>query len=464
MGPAKIKNNPVFREALINGSRGLNNQIDYIALYNKSNPRFDNPDYVNPTIWGSLDSYIMSQYAFDLKNTHFMNTSFVTVGSEPLLRELVSDLYQQKVPFLANMYALDDNFGVVANHTTGQLQEFEKLAFPRNPDQSAYDPCFIAQKCQYPISPIMKLANIRLQERYPEAHEFFQGFTMSTTQVNKVVSIYLDQYVNNASLGATEKWLKTACSWLKSTDPAVIATWNVSSWLVDVKRYDCSSECGFTLNGTDNIGGHCNHYTGECECDYPQIFADTNCTESCPGLIGPSQNSSGQYVFTFCSGNGVCDIITRECKCYNGWEGSACDIFPTFSPTNNPIISPNNNTNISSTDNIPICSTNDTTPGPTNNSIPQYADIEIFGYKAELNPTAVTLSAAFLIFIIILSCVFLSICWIFEHRSHKNTKEILYCMMKQTQNKVDENNIHFKNQILPENKVAFERISRVGGV
>merc|ERR1712218_127244 len=90
------------------------------------------------------------------------------------------------------------------------------------------------QECQNPIEPIMKAANPRLKERVPEAHAFFSGFRMGTRQIQQVMSYYLDLKANQtANQSHTEVWLEAACQLLKSDDPAAIATWNTSGWMVD---------------------------------------------------------------------------------------------------------------------------------------------------------------------------------------------------------------------------------------
>merc|ERR1719249_633681 len=275
-----------------------------------------------------------SNYAYGLINNMGMNMSFVTTGSnEQPLVELVADLYSQRKPFLANIYTPDDSFGVI-DEATGELQQFEKLAFPRNPDQSMTDPCALARECQNPIDPLMKAANPRLKERYPEAHSFFSGFTLGTRQMNKIVSNFLLLKNNQTSeQSLTEIWLEAACQWLKDDDPATVATWNTNEWLIDVVRYDCTSGCGLPLELDDysiNVGGSCNYYTGLCECSRDDLFADTNCTDSCPGLLGPFVNTSGTegeddgYYFEWCSGHGTCDTTTRTCSCDKMWGDTGC--------------------------------------------------------------------------------------------------------------------------------------------
>eukprot|EP00483_Globobulimina_turgida_P007811 UN07826 len=190
---------------------------------------------------------------------------------------------------MANIYTLDINFGRI-DAASGELQEFEKLVYPRNPDQSAYDPCFLAKECQYHVAPIMKAANPLLKERLPEANEFFNVYSMGTSQINLLVSKYLQRADDSSGMTTTEKWLNAACDWMKDTQSW--STWNISSWKIDIERIKCTEGCG--ING---FGGSCNTFIGECECDCDEIFADTNCRESCPGLVGPSLQGN----FSICS-------------------------------------------------------------------------------------------------------------------------------------------------------------------
>ena len=161
----------------------------------------------------------MSQYANDLKNNAIdggMDVNFVTTGGEGSLASLIQDLYSQRVPFLANIYTIDVNFGIVGNVTNGELQEFEEIAFARNPDESLYDPCFRKTQCQYPIGPIMKAANNLLATRFPEAHEYFNNFQIGTRQLNQIVSNYWN--INDSTMGNTQKGLTAACEWIKSNE------------------------------------------------------------------------------------------------------------------------------------------------------------------------------------------------------------------------------------------------------
>eukprot|EP01084_Bolivina_argentea_P013150 24643_1 len=122
-----------------------------------------------------------------------MNVSFLT-GSEGSLASLVADFHSQRVPFMVNIYTFDINFERIDSQS-GEVQQFEKLVYPypRNPDQSAYDPCFISKQGQYHVSPIID--------------EFFQAYSMGTSQINLLLSKYL--------LRSSEKWLNAACDCMK---------------------------------------------------------------------------------------------------------------------------------------------------------------------------------------------------------------------------------------------------------
>merc|ERR1711971_323082 len=261
-----------------------------------------------------------------------LEMNFVAMGSETALAEMVTELYAARQPFLAYIYTLDVNFGRV-DAETGELQQFEKLVYPRNPDQSANDPCFEDKKCQFAVAPIMKLANPLLAERFPEAYDFSNLFQMTTSQVNLLVSKYLtiNDDAANSAMSSTEKWLHAACEWMK--DDKSTSTWNTGAWEVPITRYDCVEGCGFQSANTDlestaaneGVGGECNYYSGECECSVPELFADTHCRESCPGLSEPFLNdTSGEWQFAFCSGHGVCNVKTRQCACDEGYGDDGC--------------------------------------------------------------------------------------------------------------------------------------------
>jgi len=335
-----------LREALINGSAGRSTDYgtDWIKKYENST-KFDRTTYDKPVVWGSFDHYSMSEYAQDLVNATGMDVRFVTTHNEFNLMQVVKDLYRQRVPFLANIYTVDDNFAIF-DEESGELQQFEKLAFDRNPDQTVTDPCYLAKTCQPPIEPLMKAANPRLAAKFPEAHQFFTAFILSARQLNQIIAYYLDLYAEwdpASDKGHTEVWMEAACQWLKSDDPLALEIWNNSEWLIDVVRKDCAETCGLEYVDGEGaaegetgpfVGGTCNYYTGLCECDREELFENTHCKQSCPGLLGPFLNESATegvddpYYFEFCSGHGTCDPTTRQCHCDLMWgpPASGCNI------------------------------------------------------------------------------------------------------------------------------------------
>jgi hypothetical protein len=371
--PANIKNDAGLRTALISGSK--DGPTDYYDEYNASRvetnwtntdgswemrpawynhtksdgtveelPLFENGlypthdaiDVTKPIVWGSSASYFMTKYAYDLIQNAVpggLDVQFVITGGEGSLAKLVRDLYTQRVPFLANIYTIDDNFGIIGNTTTGETQQFEKIAVERNPDQSLYDPCFISKRCQYPVAPILKGANPVLATRFPEAYDFYNNFAMGNRQLSKIISNYWQYVDNNAATGytGTELWLHAVCDWLKDDDPDTVATWNNSFWMVDINRADCLQGCGVAATDGplvgERIGGECNYYKGLCECAYDELFENQNCQQSCPGLQGPFWSTdTSEYYFNWCSGHGSCDTITRQCTCDQGFGGTGCQI------------------------------------------------------------------------------------------------------------------------------------------
>jgi len=225
---------------------------------------------------------------------------------------VVGDMYRRRVPFLANIYTIDDNFGSV-DVADSELQQFEKMAFSRNPDQSVHDPCYVDQLCQNPVEPIMKAANPRLKESFPEAHEYFTGFRMTTSQINNVVSFYLDRMAARTDESHTEIWLQAACDWMKSDDEATVETWNNSQWLVDVVRYDCLEDCGM---------GQCDYMTGECvglfanttETMYADMVDEILTESGMLGMFGQGLIIIALIAVLSCI---VCLWITREiCACF----------------------------------------------------------------------------------------------------------------------------------------------------
>lgn len=347
--PESIKDNAMYRELLINASMGIGgycqdpahtsvygNCSNYIAMYagRAGNP-FDEPTYDRPTVWGSKDGYMMSEYCDDLLKTYpiaenvsdsGIDVNFVTTSAsgETALAALVADMYLHRLPFLFNAYVPDINFGLLDPLSpTGELNLYEKMAYPRNSDQSADDICFQEKRCQYQISQIMKAANPRLETSFPEAHQFYSVYSLPASQLGLLISKFLIRMEENDGDSTMGKWLNATCDWMK--DNSSHATWDRDSWNVDIVRYDCLNGCGVEAADGNYYGGSCDYYTGNCVCDDPRIFESTDCKESCPGFSAPMLNETGgNYYFEYCSGHGECDIETRQCSCEEGYGDDGC--------------------------------------------------------------------------------------------------------------------------------------------
>jgi len=374
--PKNVRDNAQYRELLINASRGIGGTcqnatavalygecVDYIAMYaNRSLNPFDEPSYTIPTIFGSHDTYMMSKYGNKLtknwplgdaeeldlvlpgnitekRNVTGLKVSYTTTGrSEAPLGALVKQMYVHRLPFLVNIYVPDINFGTI-DAVTGELQKFQKLAYPRNPDQNAFHACHQAGQCQYYVAPLMKAANPHLRTRFKEAFEFYSVFGVSTTQINLLMSYFLENQAawNNASVPVMEQWLNATCQWMK--DSSSESTWSKNTWNISIDRWDCPTGCGFPVaEGSDTLyGGVCDEEqehsstgNGVCVCDYPELMGP-ECRDSCPGLVGPTLNeTSGEYGFVWCSGHGTCNVDNRQCECEEGYGDAGCGTKYTF--------------------------------------------------------------------------------------------------------------------------------------
>jgi hypothetical protein len=336
--PNAIATDPILRELLINGSR--NGDTDWIAYYSAAGrtthsvsnytTQFDEPDGSKPIVWASLESYSQTVYANQLANNSGLDIHVVSTSrqDEFQVKDIAVNLYNQRLPFIANIYVPDVTFGQI-DPLTGKTFEFEKISFPRNPNQSPYDPCYAdEQTCQYPIIALKKSANPRLTERFPEAYTFFQKYKLQPTEITSVMTYFSVAY-DTMSENATshDHWMNASCEWMKANEPV----W--TNWLVDIKRWNCLPGCGIEHEG-NYIGGTCDYATprstgasddmGTCECVYEFLKGD-NCDLSCPGLSAPYFNGSVN-TFDVCSAHGTCDIDTLSCTCTRGYGGNGCNI------------------------------------------------------------------------------------------------------------------------------------------
>ena len=319
---------------------------------------FSLPNTSLPIIWGSSAHYAMCAFSQRLVDNVLggLNWSFVALGSEGELTNLVQDLYAKQLPFIANIYSPHLDFATILENET-EYMEFERIALPRNPNNDVDSECYSEGTCTFPITPMQILANPNLTDTFPEMYDFALDFEMSAADVNTILS-YRNTLNESMDLSGHEKWQYAACQWLKlnSTNSTT------SGWYQDITRYDCifenSSNCGFdyfynsyddAVNGQnavniswdDSIAGDCAYDPNEplCEC-LDEYFVGDSCRTSCPGVIGPILNdnydgdylsesrfvSSENYTFYLCSGHGTCVIDNILCECEDGYGGDGCQV------------------------------------------------------------------------------------------------------------------------------------------
>ena len=110
----------------------------------------------------------------------------------------------------------------VYNKSPGQLHRKQKVTRFCNVTRfETYNSCRERIcTCAWPLQASFKTANPLLEERVPEAYEYFESFAMSTEEINAVTSYFLE--IRDSSeyyyTDSTEQWLMAACQWLTSTD------------------------------------------------------------------------------------------------------------------------------------------------------------------------------------------------------------------------------------------------------
>ena len=120
--PKNIKNNQTLRDmiiyAMVNGSdtdwidEFYSFRSDVIIIDENGTINIDDydyglPTYDKPTIFGSIDSYAMSQYTYNQSIRMFatgMDWNFATFNSESKLTEYIVDMYSKRLPFIVNIY------------------------------------------------------------------------------------------------------------------------------------------------------------------------------------------------------------------------------------------------------------------------------------------------------------------------------------------------------------------------
>ena len=111
--PSFLKHNETLREMFIDAMINDESNINWIDEFyeiraNLTGYAYDEPDADKPTVFGSVDNYVMSIYAFDQTRNMFdytgMDWYFASFDGEAALTEMLIDMYSQRLPFVANLY------------------------------------------------------------------------------------------------------------------------------------------------------------------------------------------------------------------------------------------------------------------------------------------------------------------------------------------------------------------------
>ncbi len=82
-----------------------------------------------------------------------------------------------------------------------------------DPNNDISDQCYIEGKCQFPLSPLLKIVNPKIRDSFPEIYEFLLDFRITTNDLNDIIAIYknistAEQYTN---MSGHEWWYESAC-------------------------------------------------------------------------------------------------------------------------------------------------------------------------------------------------------------------------------------------------------------
>merc|ERR1719295_336907 len=249
--PSELKTNESLRELFIDSYtiHSDENWIDYWwSVWNDSLDSYleygyEIPNASTPIIWGSYAGYAISGHSQRLVENLMddgMDWNFAPLKSESALSDLVVDLYEKELPFIANIYSPHLDFATTLENSTGYM-EFERIALPRNPSNGVGSVCYSEGTCTFPLTPLEKLANPNLQDEFEEMVTFALDFKMTADDVNDVMAFHAE-ITGNDTLNFTEheKWQYAACIWLKmnSTESTI------NEWYQDITRYDCLFDDG----------------------------------------------------------------------------------------------------------------------------------------------------------------------------------------------------------------------------
>eukprot|EP01084_Bolivina_argentea_P163325 284151_1 len=227
--PQQLKNNITLRKQFIdaytiNSKSGrdwvkywndtLWNDTDLLTKYIELG--YSLPSYDKPIIWGSSFEYTMSKYTnnFTYKakisgdNDRGIDWIFCPLGSEQLLSELVTDLYDAKQLFIANIYYPHKDFATVSELTSEQMT-FQPIAMKFNQGNTRESACYARDyTCKEPVFSLFKMGNAKLTQTFPEMISFLYAFSVHGDDLNKIIISH--QHENS--------WFNAACKWLHKNE------------------------------------------------------------------------------------------------------------------------------------------------------------------------------------------------------------------------------------------------------
>ena len=118
------------------------------------------------------------------------------------MSEIVDELYDAQLPFIANIYSPHQDFAI-----DNMNREFERIALPRNTDNSVSSQCYLDGTCDFPLTALIKLSNPALATTFPEIEDFIDEFKMASTDENEIIAFYEDIKANNGlNMNQHELW------------------------------------------------------------------------------------------------------------------------------------------------------------------------------------------------------------------------------------------------------------------
>eukprot|EP01084_Bolivina_argentea_P067132 122334_1 len=236
--PKELKYNTLLRQQFIDAyTKNSYSGRDWVKYLNDTlyannetlakylNNSYALPTYDKPIIWGSSMAYIMSKYTQNITEYfHIYNDStpgldwiFCALLSESVLSEFIIDMYENKQPFIANIYYPHPDFATISNRT-GKFMRFEHIFIHRNNANSRKAECYAKYQCKEPSLPSFKLGNPLLAQQLPEMLAFLYDFSLLADGLNDIIyhRKALDDIYNDTEMSSHDKWLNASCHWLKA--------------------------------------------------------------------------------------------------------------------------------------------------------------------------------------------------------------------------------------------------------